>query len=188
MVSPAARNCMWRYGWGTPKNYDDNQLWCGGAWKMAALGGKCGVCGDTADQTNQPHADGGRFAKGIIVKKYRAGQVIDVDINLSTAHYGYFEFRIGQFDNRKVVGDRYGKLQGHLLPLVSGGTRFKVPDNIRGARYNIKLRLPSGLRCRRCVLQWWYKGGNNWGCENGKCGMGKGVQEHFVNCADVSVQ
>ena len=107
MVSPAARNCMWRYGWGTPKNYDDNQLWCGGrsiketfffplvnegvnislgcaegidgskksknfesefdlvhyknlffsgAWKMAALGGKCGVCGDPADQQNQPHA------------------------------------------------------------------------------------------------------------------------------------
>ena len=27
-----------------------------GAWKMAALGGKCGVCGDTADQANQPNA------------------------------------------------------------------------------------------------------------------------------------
>ena len=30
MVNPPARNCMWRYGYGTPKNYDDNQLWCGG--------------------------------------------------------------------------------------------------------------------------------------------------------------
>ena len=27
-----------------------------GAFKMAALGGKCGVCGDTADQPNQPNA------------------------------------------------------------------------------------------------------------------------------------
>jgi len=39
---------------------------------------------------------------------------------LTTAHWGYFEFRIGEFDNRKVAGDRHGKLQGHLMELVSG--------------------------------------------------------------------
>ena len=80
-------------------------------------------------------SDGGRYAKGIIVKRYRAGQVIDVDINLSTAHWGYFEFRIGRFDNRKVAGDRYGKLQGQLLPLVS----LKAYLNLSKKHLKVKL-------------------------------------------------
>lgn len=29
-MDPPARNCMWRFGYSTPVNYDDNQLWCGG--------------------------------------------------------------------------------------------------------------------------------------------------------------
>jgi len=37
---------------------------------------------------------------------------------LTAAHKGYFEFRIGAFDNRRVAGDRKGKLQGHLLRTV----------------------------------------------------------------------
>lgn len=64
-------------------------------------------------------SDGGRFATGTIAKTYRSGQTIIVDVKLTTAHWGYFEFRIGEFDNKKVIGDRYGKLQGHLLKQVS---------------------------------------------------------------------
>ena len=30
MVSPPARNSMWRYGFPNPPNYTDNQLFCGG--------------------------------------------------------------------------------------------------------------------------------------------------------------
>ncbi len=30
LMDPPARNCMWRFGYSTPVNYDDNQLWCGG--------------------------------------------------------------------------------------------------------------------------------------------------------------
>ena len=30
MRNPASRNCMWRYGFKTPVNYNDNELWCGG--------------------------------------------------------------------------------------------------------------------------------------------------------------
>jgi len=55
-------------------------------------------------------------------------------------------------------------------------------------KLNIELKLPAGLTCKRCVLQWWYRGGNNWGCDKNGCGMGHGTQEHFVNCADVSIQ
>ena len=30
LESPPARNSMWRYGFGNPTNYNDNQLFCGG--------------------------------------------------------------------------------------------------------------------------------------------------------------
>jgi len=49
-------------------------------------------------------------------------------------------------------------------------------------KLNIELKLPAGLTCK------WYRGGNNWGCDKNGCGKGHGTQEHFVNCADVSIQ
>jgi predicted carbohydrate-binding protein with CBM5 and CBM33 domain len=27
---PPSRSSMWRFGYSTPVNYEDNQLWCGG--------------------------------------------------------------------------------------------------------------------------------------------------------------
>ena len=51
----------------------------------------------------------------------------------------------------------------------------------------IPLKLPDGLKCKRCVLQWWYRAGNNWGCDREGCGLGYGNQETYANCADVSI-
>jgi len=64
-------------------------------------------------------SDGGKYANGIITRSYRKGQQIEVDINLTMSHVGYFEFRIGAFDNRKTEGNAIGKLKGHLMELVS---------------------------------------------------------------------
>ena len=30
LVEPPSRSSMWRYGFSTPANYNDNQLYCGG--------------------------------------------------------------------------------------------------------------------------------------------------------------
>lgn len=54
------------------------------------------------------------------------GQVIEVDVLLTTSHAGHFEFRIGAFDDSKTKGDRIGKLQGHLMELVSNNKHSKV--------------------------------------------------------------
>ncbi|XP_066920151.1 uncharacterized protein [Clytia hemisphaerica] len=186
MENPPSRNSMWRYGFPNPKNYGDNELFCGGAFVMKKNGGKCGVCGDPYHAKVQPHADGGKYANGIITRTYKQGQVIDVKIYLTMSHLGYFEFRIGEFDNKKTSGNAIGKLNGHLMDLVGGGTRFTVPRYGK-QKFDIKLKLPAGLKCKRCVLQWWYKGANNWDCDKNGCGMGHGTQEHFVNCADVSI-
>ncbi len=42
-------------------------------------------------------------------------------------------------------------------------------------------RLPAGLSCSRCVLQWRYHAGNNWGrnAETGASCLGCGLQEEF---------
>jgi hypothetical protein len=39
-----------RYGFNTPPNYNDNELYCGGFTRQYQTnGGKCGICGDPWD-------------------------------------------------------------------------------------------------------------------------------------------
>merc|ERR1711936_236072 len=186
MELPAARNCMWRFGFPNPKDYNDNQCYCGGLTRQQRNHGACGVCGDPADSASQPHNDGGHWGNKIIAQTYTKGQVIDITVRLTTSHKGTFEFRVGDFSNSKTAGDSIGKLQGELMELVSGGTKFVVPTFRKGL-YKTQVRLPANLTCKRCVVQWWYRGGNNWGCDKDGCGQGHGPQEHFVNCADVTI-
>ena len=43
-------HCSFRYGFNTPKNFNDNELYCGG-WSRQHQknNGQCGVCGDPWD-------------------------------------------------------------------------------------------------------------------------------------------
>ncbi|XP_066917857.1 uncharacterized protein [Clytia hemisphaerica] len=188
MRSPPARNSMWRFGFRqNGANYNDNQLWCGGRSTQRRNKGRCGVCGDPFDAKIQPHMDGGRFGNRIIGKTYKSGEAIKINVLLTASHLGYFEFRIGDFSNSDTSGDKEGKLKGVLLKQVSGSTKYYIRS--AGARsHNIHLQLPTNLACERCVIQWWYKTGNSWGCDAEGCGMGHGFQETFVNCADVRVE
>ena len=95
--------------------------------------------------------------------------------------------KTGKFNSGSVFSRHF-----QILYLqVSGGTKYTVTGAGRRT-HKIQLRLPRNLTCKRCVMQWWYRTGNSWGCEmvNGKrkCGLGYGPQESFVNCADVKVQ
>ncbi len=39
-----------RYGFNTPPNYNDHELYCGGySRQWGTNGGKCGICGDAWD-------------------------------------------------------------------------------------------------------------------------------------------
>merc|ERR1712168_386183 len=188
LILPAARNCMWRFGFPNPKNWNDNELFCGGRDRMWKKNhGKCGVCGDPYDaKVPRPNEDGGKYSNGIIAKTYKKGQMITVTVHLTTSHLGFFEFRIGDFsDGKKTAGDARGKLLGSLMKLEDRSTKFtKVRKT---GKYTMKLQLPADLTCKRCVIQWWYTGGNNWGCDKTGCATGKGPQETFVNCADVTI-
>ena len=186
LIEPPSRNSAWRRGFHTPTNHDDNGLNCGGRrvqWEKHD--GKCGVYGDEYDIASPLFAYPGRYAKGVITKTYTPGQQIQVEVVITANHKGWFEFRLGEIGTPPIT---QAKLT-HLLRLVSGGTRWKL-DDPGNKKYTIHLQLPAGLTCEHCVLQWWYNAGNSWGCDpiSGKCGLGYGPQETFVNCADVAIK
>lgn len=58
------------------------------------MGGKCGICGDPWDADPRQHEAGGRFANGIIVRTYRPGADLDVEVDVTANHYGFFTFKL----------------------------------------------------------------------------------------------
>ncbi|WAR15625.1 hypothetical protein MAR_005730 [Mya arenaria] len=186
LIEPPGRSSMWRFGFDTPKNYNDNQLFCGGKWvQWGQNAGKCGVCGDNwaGPKENEP---GGKYYTGIIVKKYDIGAVIDVSVHLTANHKGWFEFRLCQNDmvNKTVTQSCFDQ---HLLKGETGATQF--PINLGMEMVKVKLQLPAGVTCSACVLQWKYNCGNSWGTdfETKKGCMGCGQQEQFYGCSDIAI-
>lgn len=184
VLQPPSRASAWRYGFPTPPNYDDDGLNCGGfSHQWTVNGGKCGICGDPYDASiPRPHELGGVYGQGVIVEHYLPGSVFTATVDLTASHRGYWEFKLCPEPDRneQECFDQY------ILELEDGGTTFR-PD--RGSsKYEVSYRLPSGLVCDHCVLQWRYTAGNNWGdCNNGTHGLGCGNQEQFYACSDISI-
>merc|ERR1711935_230275 len=82
-IEPPSRSSMWRFGFNNPKDYQDNEGFCGGfgvQWN-SRNNGRCGICGDQADlRVRQHEAPGGKYANGVIVRQYSQGQVIEATI------------------------------------------------------------------------------------------------------------
>ena len=53
--------------------------------------------------------------------------------------------------------------------------------------FRFKLKLPQGLTCDRCVLQWDWKNANRWDYDPPNYGFGYGKQETFRGCGDVRI-
>ena len=63
-------------------------------------GGKCGICGDPYDALTKDHeAPDGKYANGIIVGEFQAGDIIDVTIEITANHKGYLVFKLCPNDN-----------------------------------------------------------------------------------------
>ena len=119
--------------------------------------GKCGVCGDPWNGP-RPNEAGGKYARGIITDYYHKGQEIDVNIRLTTNHWGWFEFRICPNNNVSKPAT-HECLNKYLLQLADGsGSRYHLKTQ-RNGDFPIKLKLPEDLTCSQCVLQWKYRGG-----------------------------
>ncbi|KAK6176049.1 hypothetical protein SNE40_014410 [Patella caerulea] len=187
---PPQRSSLWREGLSSLINRDDNELNCGGfSIQHGQYNGKCGVCGDIYG-SHQFHQPPGKYAQGIIGRCYKPGiRWIDVKVEITANHLGYFQFKLCANNNIKhpvsqtcldsnvlTIRDKSGRVYG---------TRF--PVNALMLDVNLQVQLPDDIKCSQCVLQWIYTTGNNWGCFNGKCRLGHGSQETFINCADIAI-
>jgi len=187
LIEPPSRSSMWRYGFDTPPNYNDHELYCGGfSRQWATNGGKCGICGDPWDAP-QPRLNeaGGKFGNGIITRRYRVNQAIKVKIELTANHMGHFEFRICPNNAKKRVATQ-ACLDKHLISMRRDGPNYYPgPGN---KVFEMIYQLPKGLTCTQCVFQWRYFAANNWGeCGNGTGAVGCGPQEEFRACSDIAI-
>jgi len=91
LIEPPSRASAWRYGFQTPPDYNDHELYCGGftrQWKRN--NGKCGECGDPFDMAQpRPHENGGPWGQGVIVRSYLPGSDINIRVELTASHMGY---------------------------------------------------------------------------------------------------
>jgi hypothetical protein len=191
LIDPPSRASAWRYGFDTPHNYNDHELYCGGFTRQWVKNeGKCGVCGDAWDtKVPRAHEYGGTYGQGLVVRKYSVGSVVNIRVELTANHFGYFTFAV--CPDYKTTSQKC--LDKHILRLVKPQEGV---DHARGARYypkegnkvyEMKYRLPKKA-CEHCVLQWRYIAGNNWGnCPNGTGAVGCGPQEEFRACADITI-
>lgn len=136
--------------------------------------GKCGICGDAWDLPEpRPNEDGGKFGKGIVVRTYKSGQEFTATLNMVANHEGYFEFKLCPV--QKGVKADQECLDRHPVHLADGsGDRWVLKPDKKGLM-DVKLRLPEGLKCERCVLQWHWKCGEfGFKVSNGVCCCGLG--------------
>ncbi|KAK3594683.1 hypothetical protein CHS0354_016350 [Potamilus streckersoni] len=187
LVDPPARNYMGEAGFDVPVNYNGNSLNCGGMmnqWQIHE--GKCGLCGDPY-QGPRHHEPGGIYATGTVGKCYTVGTgSISVRIRITAYHGGYFEFRLcTQDDPHSNITQSC--LDRHVLTISGTGSIKYDINSIFLEYYVIKIDLPDGITCKFCVLQWKYNAENSWGCDESGCGIGRGHQEQFYNCADIAI-
>merc|ERR1719320_847193 len=153
------------------------------------MGGKCGICGDPFDGPWPHRAPGGKYANGNIVAQYYQGSMVEVAVEVTTYHRGFFMFRL--CPNNDIMQDpEQDCFDQHVLEMELehgvGSQRF-ITSWDRG-HWNSTIILPSDMTCSQCILQWTYTAGNDWGtCENGTQAVGCGPQEQFRACADIEI-
>jgi hypothetical protein len=129
-------------------------------------GGRCGVCGDPYQQKPRENEAGGKYATGIISKCYpynSSGQTVNVKVELTVNHRGYFEFRLCEHNDTSTPITQ-SCLDENLLRFPDNTTRYNVREDVHGV-INLQLQIPPTVRCTQCVLQWKYntgKTGNTW--------------------------
>jgi hypothetical protein len=192
-------------------------------------------CWNGGDCPEQAHMPGGKFYTkgngngGLIQATYSEGQTIDVEMYIMAHHMGAVTLRL--CDEARVTEkclNKYGPLK--RVDFEQGGLREAQPINpnhpefwylnptayapakVPGTthyRMRARFKLPEGVSCENCVLQWWWITGNSCtapgyddnmkfpakyrngffkeGLKNSKC-VGTTVAEEFWNCADIAIK
>ncbi|KAL5009885.1 hypothetical protein ScPMuIL_012190 [Solemya velum] len=185
LIEPPSRSSMHRYGFNTPANFNDNELFCGGfqnQWERN--NGACGVCGDPIQGPYDNEA-GGKFATDTIARCYPVGTTsIGIKVDVTANHLGFFEYRLCEHNNTKTRFSQDCLDENLLREAGTGNTQFSIGTTIGVVKHTVNL--PPTLTCTQCVLQWRYHTGNSWGCGSSCC-VGCGPQEEFYGCADIAI-
>ena len=173
---PAARNVQLNSG------YCPSCLNAGGTSTVYAAGlpGRYGVCGDPWNGP-KPHE---RFVR--VAGTYRRGGTVRARTVLTANHLGRWGLKLCPFPRAtQACFDAHPLLRTNGKPFV----------RVTAARhaYEATFRLPRGLTCSRCVLQWTYETANS--CNLPGSPWIPGVSrcresanwERFWNCADIEV-
>ena len=84
--------------------------------------------------------------------------MIDVEVELTANHKGFFELRLCPLSGDPTSAETQECFNKHPLYLEGKSTyRFQIPDNTnRQETFNYRVKLPDGVTCSRCVIQWIY--------------------------------
>ncbi|XP_046553256.1 uncharacterized protein LOC124262752 [Haliotis rubra] len=191
LIEPTMRSSLWRLGdVSVPMNYLDELLNCGGfyeQWQNA--GGRCGACGDAYNDVIKQNEYPGIYSKQAPIKTIQLGQKLNVTVYTRQNLLGYFEFRLCPRQDGPVGPSLETCFKTHP-PLVieeTNSTRYYTGSGRE--YYDMHLRMPKGLSCDICVLQWKYHTGYRMGRDHNGCKecLGCGQQEEFINCADIRI-
>ncbi|CAG2115632.1 unnamed protein product [Medioppia subpectinata] len=204
---PPSRSSAYRFFFQTLPNDRDGYLNCGGfdtQWRVN--GGKCGVCGDPYNGARDNELPYGKYTKDLMVTRtYKSGTTIYAKVHMIKNNGGHFEFRLcpatALLNNATIRQEPHNWVQevtdqcldSHRLEVLGStdGNRWcwPIPDRQQqGVIYQIKVKLPQGLRCERCVFQWTWVTADNYGwCSDGSWKLGCGPQTTHKACADVQI-
>jgi hypothetical protein len=185
-----------------PVDYDRSSTYCGGfaVQHNAANRGRCAICGDEFSAAVKPHQTGGPFATGTLAASYMPGQQVDITLDLTANHRGFFSFALCP-NNNPSTDPGPECFRQYRLQVVGGGNGGLIMPATAGTGIKrMTIKLPDGLTCSQCILQMTYTTGNNWGagpqsaevqteaCTRDRTGrLGCGPQETFRGCADICI-
>ena len=79
-------------------------------------GGKCGVCGDPYHEpVPRLHEAGGFYDTGLLGRRYTPGQIIDIEVELTANHKGYFELKLCPMSGDPTVAERQDCFNKYVL-------------------------------------------------------------------------
>jgi hypothetical protein len=146
------------------------------------------------------HEAGGKFATNVITGTYVKGQTISIQIKITAPHGGRFSFGVcpvpdgaSPATERRVVTQAC--LDRNRLTGLSGPYWWLGKQG--AGNYTMEFKLPAGIVCKRCVLQWHYETGNSCTIPGTpaqhvispnmvSCATSPNMEE-FWNCADISI-
>eukprot|EP00913_Durusdinium_trenchii_P033002 g30895.t1 len=185
-----------------------------GMWPTRLAPESHGLCGDPVQGKSNPPTfkDETYLKKGPITATYRAGEIVEFQIAVSTHHMGHYEFRI--------CDAGYLPPAGSQTPVAGADWKDTMASTYPSSHevHVMRYKIPDNLSCEACTLQWYWSTGNSclydfdyvnyfkefaklgwdadawhsqilasWrSCENSCCNAEK-FGEEFWNCADIAV-